>query len=209
MNTQQTKQSLAWGGLLIFFGLVSLLEMYFDFSPWVWVAFLATAGVGTFVIYLTDRTNLPMLIPTYVLWLISGLISLLLLNWLPDELVPLFVLTAVALPFLAVYLINRSQWWALIPSYILLGIGLMVTLLTYGWLGDLWVPTFVMFIIALPFYVVYLHNPTEKWPLIPAGILTFIGLAFLLATGVAQYIVALALIIIGGWLVWKEYAYRV
>lgn len=208
MNTQQTKQSIAWGGLLIFFGLVSLLELYFDFSPWMWVTFLAMAGLGTFAIYLTDRTNLPMLIPTYVLWVLAGLITLLLLNWLPDDLVPLFVLTAVAIPFLAVYSTNPAQWWPLIPAYVLLGIGLMVTLLTYGLLGDLWVPTFVMFMIALPFYIVYTRNPTEKWPLIPAGILTIIGLAFTLATGAAQTVAALALILLGGWLIWKERAYQ-
>lgn len=209
MNTQQTKQSMAWGSLLIFFGLVSLLELYFDFTPWTWVAFLAVAGLGTFAIYLTDRTNFPMLIPTYVLWILAVLISLLLLNWLPDDLVPLFVLTAVAIPFLATYLINPTQWWSLIPTYILLGIGFMVTLLTYGLLNDLWVPTFVMFLIALPFYVIYARYPNEKWPLIPAGILTIIGLAFLLATGAAQYIVAIALILVGSWLLWREHAARV
>lgn len=208
MTTQQTtKQSIVWGSLLILFGLISLLELFMDLAPWTWVAILALAGLGSFLLYLTDRHNWPLLIPPYVLGALSVLISLLLLNWLPDEFVPLFVLTAVSLPFLAIYINNHSQWWALIPAYVLLSIALMVTLLTNGLLGDFFVPTFVPLSIALPFYVVYARNPTEKWLLIPAIILTLIAMAFILATYAIQYVIAIALILIGSWLLWKEHAY--
>lgn len=204
MNTQTTKQSIVWGSLFILFGLLSLAELYFDLAPWLWVGVLALAGLGAFLIYLTDRSNWLLLIPTYVMWAIAGLVSLLLLNMIPDGLVPLFVLTAVALPFIAVYLYDRSNWWALIPAYVLLGIGFMVMLIEYGFLGGFLVPAYVMLTVAIPFVIIYFLNPEEKWPLIPAGIMSFIGLSFVIAATSAQYIVAGILIIVGGWLVVRQ-----
>jgi hypothetical protein len=67
MKSQARKQSLVWGGLLIFFGVLALLETYTDLTAWVWVAILSAAGLVVLGIYLTDRSQWGLLIPAYVL----------------------------------------------------------------------------------------------------------------------------------------------
>jgi len=46
MQSQAKKQGLVWGGLLILFGVVALLETFADLSAWVWVAALVAGGLG-------------------------------------------------------------------------------------------------------------------------------------------------------------------
>lgn len=214
MNTQTNKQpvvkqpvvqSIVWGSLFILFGLLSLAELYFDLGVWLWIIILSLAGLGTFLVYLTDRNNWPLLIPTYVLWAIAALATVLLLELLRSELVTLFVLTAIALPFIVVFLYDRrNNWWALIPACILLGIGSMVTLIEYSLINDALIPAYVMFIIAVPFLVVYALNREEKWPLIPAGIMLIIGFSFLMATTLAPYIIGGLLIVVGSLLIVRQ-----
>jgi hypothetical protein len=103
---------LVWGGLLILLGAVLLVETFTDLSVWTWVAMLAVGGLGAFGVFLTNRSDWGLLIPTYVLWAIAGLIALITLNVLRDESVATYVLAAIALPFLVVFLRNRQQWWA-------------------------------------------------------------------------------------------------
>jgi hypothetical protein len=116
---------------------------------------------------------------------------------LPDAFVATYVLTAIALPFLVVFLRNRSNWWALIPCYVLLAIGIMVALIELRVLNDLLIPAYVLLAIAIPFFVVYARDPKQWWPLIPGGILALIGISFLVATTAVQYVRAVVLIIAG------------
>jgi hypothetical protein len=200
MKSQTRKQALVWGGLLIFFGAITLVETFTDLTAWTWVALLAAAGLGVFAVYLTDRSDRGLLIPAYVMWAIAGLIALITLNVLRGESVATYVLTAIALPFLAVFLRDRSKWGALIPAYVLLAVGVMVGLIGARVLSDLLVPAYVMFAIAIPFFVVYTRNPKEWWPLIPAGIMAVIGLSFLIAEAAVQYIGPVVMILAGAWI---------
>ena len=197
MESQNRKQALVWGSLLIFFGVVGLMEVYIDLTLWVWVAILVAAGLAVFGVYLTDRSQWGLLIPAYVMWAVAGLVALITLNVLQDEAIAAYVLTAIALPFLVVYIRNREQWWALIPAYVLLAVGLMVLLLESGILSDLLVPAYVMFSIAIPFLVVYARNRQQWWALIPSGILSIIGIAFLIAEAAVQFIFPAILIVVG------------
>ncbi len=258
MKTQSMRQGIVWGGLLILLGAVLLVEAFTDLSAWAWVAMLAAGGLGAFGVYLTDRSEWALLIPAYVLWAIAGLVTLIELNilqdpfiatyvltaialpflvvflrnrdqwWalipayvllivgvmvgltelnvLPDDFVATYVLTAIALPFLVVFLRNRDQWWALIPAYVLLAVGVMVGLLGLGVLTDLLVPAYVMFAIAIPFFVVYVRNPKQWWALIPGGIMAVIGLSFLIAEAAVQYVAPVALVIVGVWILVRQFA---
>ena len=67
METQTRRQALVWGGLLILFGGLTLVETVIDLSAWVWVILLAAAGFGILGIYLTDRSEWGLLIPAYVM----------------------------------------------------------------------------------------------------------------------------------------------
>ena len=200
MKSQTRKQALVWGGLLIFFGVITLAETFTDLTTWTWVALLAAGGLGVFAVYLTDRSDRGLLIPAYVLWAIAGLIALITLNILRDESIATYVLTAIALPFLVAFLRDRSKWGALIPAYVLLAVGVMVGLIGAGVLSDLLVPAYVMFAIAIPFFVVYARDPKQWWALIPAGIMAVIGLSFLIAEAAVQYIGPVAMILVGAWL---------
>ena len=205
MQSQSKRQALVWGGLLILFGLMGLVSNLTDLSAWIWVVVLTLAGLGVFGVYLTDRSQLTLLIPVYVLWAVAGLVALTTLNVLPDELIATYVLAAIALPFLVVFLRDRAQWWALIPVYVLLVVGLMVALIESGVLSELLIPAYVMFAVAIPFLVVFALNPKQWWPLIPGGIMAVIGLAFLVAEAAVEYIAPAALVVVGLWILARQF----
>jgi hypothetical protein len=203
--SSQTKQTLTWGGLLIFFGVMGLAQTVADLNEWAWVALLSLAGLIILGVYLTDRSEWALLIPVYVMWAVAGLIALITLDVLRDEAIATYVLTAIALPFLIVFLRDRSQQWALTPAYVLLAVGIMVGLIGAGVLDDLLIPSYVMFAIAIPFLVVYTRNPKQWWPLIPGGILAMIGASFLVAEAALEYILPVSLIIAGIWIVARQW----
>ncbi len=256
MKQQSRNQALVWGGLLIIFGVVGLVESFIDLTPWAWVAILAITGLGIFGVFLSDRSEWWPLIPTYVLWAIAGLLALIELDvlrdpflptyvlctiaipfivvylrdrahwwalipayalvavaalvllsetaFLPDSFQATFVLTAIALPFLVVYLRDRAHWWALIPAYVLLSIGVMILLEELGILSDFLVPAYVMFVIAIPFFVVYIRNPKQWWLLIPGGIMAAIGLSFLMVDAF-QYAFPALVILVGLWILIRSF----
>ncbi len=204
MKEQSKNQGLVWGSLLIFFGIVGLIEMVTDLTAWAWVAILTVAGLGIFSIYLANRSEWWLLIPTYVMWAVAALVALIELNILQGELIAPFVLTAIALPFLFVYGRNPQHWWALIPAYALLAVGLMVWLIERGILNDFLIPAYIMFAIAIPFFVVYGRNSQHWWALIPGGIMTIIGLSFLIASAMVGYVVPVMLILAGIWILVRQ-----
>ncbi len=204
MKVQSKNQGLVWGGLLIFFGIVGLIEMVTDLTAWAWVAILTVAGLGIFSIYLANRSEWWLLIPTYVMWAVAALVALIELNILQGELIAPFVLTAIALPSLFVYGRNPQHWWALIPAYALLAVGLMVWLIERGILNDFLIPAYIMFAIAIPFFVVYGRNSQHWWALIPGGIMTIIGLSFLIASAMVGYVVPVVLILAGIWILVRQ-----
>jgi hypothetical protein len=256
MKFNTNKQAVVWGGLLILFGLLSLIETYFRLSAWVWIVVLAAAGFGVFWLYTTDRSDRWLLIPAYVLWAVAGLILIATLDIFQGELIATYVLVAIALPFLDVYRRDRNQWWALIPAYSLLAVGLMVFLIgvgvlddyliavyvmlaiaipfffvyfrnrnnwwalipTYsvvavglmvfligvGVLDDILVAAYVMFAIAIAFFFVYFRNRSHWWALIPGGIMAVLGISFLISGDAAEFIAPLALVIAGGWIIFRQ-----
>jgi hypothetical protein len=201
---QSRNRSLVWGILLILFGAALLIEVYVDLTAWMWVALLAVGGAAVYGVYLMDRSQQALLIPAYVLWVVALMVALITLNVLRDDAIATYVLASIALPFLVVYARNREQWWPLIPAYALLAVGVMVGLIGPGVLDDLLIPAYVMFAIAIPFFVVYMRNRDQWWPLIPGGVMGVIGLAFLLAEGAVVYIGPIALVVVGIWILLRQ-----
>jgi hypothetical protein len=249
MNHISRSQSLVWGGLLIVFGLMGLAESYLALSIWTWIGVLAASGVGVFAVFLSDRSErwplipaysllvvagllttiefdllqdpfvatyvlgaiaLPFLyvytqdrtqwwplIPTYVLLSIALMIPLVELNIMRDAWVGSYVLSTIALPFIVIYLRDRQNWWALIPAYVLVSIGIMIGLIEAGLLNDFLVPAYVMFAVAIPFLFVYFRNPSEWWPLIPGGVMGLMGLGFLLSDRSTRLVAPILVILAG------------
>lgn len=205
MNTKSRKQGLVLGGLLIVFGVLALIENFTDFSIWIWVAVLVIGGLAVYAIYATDREEKWILIISYAMLAVAGLLILLELGVLQDAFVATYVLLAIALPFFLAYFFNRENWGLLIPAYVLTVIALMVPLIEIGVLSDFIIPAYVMFAIAIPFFVVYLRNSSNWWALIPAGILSVIGASFLIAEAAVEYVFAAALIVAGILIVFRQF----
>jgi hypothetical protein len=201
-----TKQGLVWGGLLILFGVVALLETFVDLSAWAWVAVLVAGGLGVYAVYAMDRSEKWMLIVSYVLLVVAGLVTLITLNILRDEAIATYVLTVIAAPFLLIFLqSDRTKWGLLLPPYILIAVGVMVGLIGVGFLDDLLVPAYVLIAIAIPFFVVYARDTKKWWALIPGGITAIVGLSFLIAEAAVQFVVPGLLIIAGVWVLFRQF----
>ncbi len=100
--------------------------------------------------------------------------------------------------FFLIYLSHRDFWWAVIPGGVLITLA-AVTLLPED---DRFVGAAFFLGLALTFALVYiLPKPAGRlmWALYPAGILLLVALLVLLgATNLTNYILPLALLIIGG-----------
>ncbi len=208
MKSNASRQGLVWGVVLILVGVLSLVNYFTEVGAWVWVAFLAAAGLGAFGFYLADRSDWGTLLAAYVLWAIAVLVALVTLDVLHDEAVAFYVLLAIALPFLAVFVRDRAQVWALIPAYVLLAVAVMIGLIGLGVLDDLLVPAYVLLAIALPFFVIYVRDRRQWWPLIPGGVLAVVGLSFLIAEAAVEYIGALVLLVVGAWILLRAFGRR-
>jgi hypothetical protein len=171
-----TKQGVIWGGLLIIFGVIGLLDSLMDLSYWVWVAAMGAMGVGVLAVYFADTSEWWPLIPAYILIALAAFIAMVEVEILGEVLIAPMILTLIAIPFLVVYSRDRSQWWPLIPSYVLLLIAVMIALVETGLMMDAWIATFVLAGIGVPFLVVYLLNRQNWWALIPAYVMFVIGL---------------------------------
>ncbi len=258
METNENKRSIAWGLLLIVLGVAALLDIFVGINDWMMVGVFALGGVASLVVFLTDRKDWQLLIPPYILlafaaiaalalsellvgdfiatfvlvlvalpflavyllnranwwalipsWVllsIAVMIFLLGQNLLRDGIVPLYVLSSIGLPFLVVFLVNRDNWWALIPAYVLFSIGIMVALIDARVLDDLAIPAYVMFSIAIPFLAVYLVNRKNWWALIPGGITGVIGLGFFAGTDLAKYVIPVVLLIAGAFILYRSFS---
>ena len=197
----KSHQNVVWGALLIIFGITALLGTFFNLTIWVWVLVLFFGGLFAGIVNWNARDEWINLIPTYVLWSIAGLITLISVEILFAEAIPVYVLWIIGFPFLIGYLRDRDQWGLLIPAYVLFSVGLMVGLIGLGWLQNFLIPAYVMLAIAVPFLVVYLLNRENWWALIPAGIMGIIAVGFLLASSIGKFIIPLVIILIGIWII--------
>jgi hypothetical protein len=74
--------------------------------------------------------------------------------------------------FLYFFWINREHWWALIPGFTLLGLGVLIGISEYGprSLDDLAAFIFLGSI-GLSFWLIYFLNREHWWAIIPGGVL--------------------------------------
>lgn len=205
METRSGRRRALWGGFLIILGGVSLLQYFVGLSLWAWAIFLAAFGLGFFGFYATDRTQKGLLIPSYVLWVIAGLLVLLEFDILRGDAVALYMLTALAVPLLYVYLRDRKMWWALIPAYVMFTVAGLIGFNHIGiFEGDTGV-SYIMFAGALPLLYVYARNTKMRWVLIAGGIMAIIGLGFLLNAEIARYIGPGIITLVGLWILLRTF----
>lgn len=172
-----------WGWLFpacIFAGVATTLFMVtagVD-DPYIGAPVLIGVGLPFLAAYLINRReNWWALIPMWVMTVLTVIIFI--VDWVPGEVIGSLFLWAVGLPFLVVYIADRSRKWALIPAFILLAVG-VVPLLVLIDSGET-AGAFVLFVISLPFWVIFITRSENWWALIPAGIMTTLGVVALLS----------------------------
>jgi drug/metabolite transporter superfamily protein YnfA len=80
--------------------------------------------------------------------------------------------------FLYIYLSENKQWWALIPGFVLLGLGVLISLDAFlpQQADDIGGPLFLASI-SIPFWIIYLRFRGDFWwALIPAGVMLTLAL---------------------------------
>ncbi len=122
------------------------------------------------------------------------------MGWLGDWNVPIWslILGAFSLVFLVTYLGDRTQWWALIPGLVILGIAVAVFLAEQDLVSGEIVATFILGGIGLPFLLIFVTDRRHWWALIPGMTMSGIALAVLLGGLELISGTAVAGIIVGG-----------
>jgi hypothetical protein len=133
MEKRPIKAPVVVGAILIVLGAMMLLERVL---PWagnlVWAAIFALGGLALLGVYNRSKPRRWPLILAYIAFALAGLMLI--------EMVPLlsnledaYVMFAIAIPFLYVYLRDRKLW-ALIPGGIMAAIGVGLLLENTIWL---------------------------------------------------------------------------
>jgi hypothetical protein len=181
--------------LILLGGLFLWNELIIPMNEMIWAVAMAGVGATFLAVFATGKERWWAIIPAYVFGAVAGLIVLTTMPFL-DDWIAIYVMGAIALPFYYVYLHNRENWWALIPAYVMTAVGGLIFLedvVSFRRI-DLAGP-YVMFAIALPFFVVFVRNPKNWWALIPASIMAVIGAGLLISEFV--YVVPAVLIAAG------------
>lgn len=195
----------AYGGLVLA-AFISAIELELLADPWIAPVIISLVGLPFLIVYLLNRSQWWALIPAYVLFSVALLVAFEEFNVLTGDLIAPFVLAAIALPFILVFLINRRNWWALIPAYVMISVGVMIALISLNLLSGSLVATYVLLSVALPFFVVYLLDRRQWWALIPGGITGLIGLSILVAAeSLLQYLVPIVIILVGLGLIFRVF----
>lgn len=116
------------------------------------------------------------LIPMWIMGVLAGSVAM--ADLVQGEWIAALIMFGFAIPFLVVFLMDRSRWWSLIPAFVFSVIAvtpLMATSLKGEYVGGL----FNVFI-GLPFLVAYFVSRKAWWAIIPAGVMISIGLMVIL-----------------------------
>jgi hypothetical protein len=201
---------LVLGAFLIVSGIMSLLQnlnILPEGVDWFWGLLFTAGGVGFLYSWFTSRSlNWWAIIPGLVLLAIGILL------FLPNSLEILggsIFLGAIGLAFWIAYFTGRERWWAIIPG------GVLVTLAAIAGIPEQMqgIASGGIFFLGLAvtfLLVALLPNPVGKmdWAYIPALVLFVMGAsltAFSDIPAFAEYILPAALVIVGGYLIYRAF----
>lgn len=199
-----------WGSLLILGGVLFLLQNLgiLPLGNIFWVIVLGLAGLFFLSFFVQSRANWWALIPGITLLSITALVAL---QWIFPSMGDIWggsiVLGGIGLSFFLIYLVERSNWWALIPGGVLFTLAATVGLEQF--FPGLETAGIFFLGMGLTFgLVAALPNPQGemRWAWIPAGILLLMGVIFMAAAGeLLKYIWPAALIFAGIFLLFRSF----
>jgi hypothetical protein len=192
-----------WGLFLVFGGILLLLDTFgvFKGGALFWTVISTIAGLLFLSLYATNHDNWWALIPGIILFAIAAIIGL--DSYLPGfnekDLSGTIILGGIALSFLLVYLVERSNWWAIIPAGVIATIAIVSVMnsntssIASGGIFFLGLGITFALVAILPS-----STGQMRWAWIPAGILGILGLLILIAAEeYINYIWPFALILAG------------
>jgi hypothetical protein len=202
-----------WGVVLVLAGVLFLIDNLgiLRLGDLFWVVIFLASGVFFISIFVQNRANWWALIPGFTLLSVGLLVFL---NWIAPSLGDLWggsiVLGGIGLSFFFIYLVERENWWALIPG------GVLLTLALVAGLDGLYpgIPTAGIFFLGLglTFALVALLPTSQgdmRWAWIPGGILLLVGTIFLIAwENMLAYLWPAGLILLGGFLILRAFRNR-
>lgn len=193
------RTQLIWAGMLIVLGLLLLagnLNWLGDLNAPFWSLILGAASLIFLTTFVSDREQWWALIPGLVLLGVAVAVFLADHDIVADHVVATIILAAVGLPFVLIYIIDRQQWWAMIPAFTMAGVAAGVFLEGAGAITGPAVAGFVLGGVSLGFLFIYVVDRELWWALIPGGITGLMSIVFLLAAA-ARFILPLVIILFG------------
>ncbi len=197
------------GAILILIGGALLVQNtgFFQLGDLFWGLLFFLAGLFFISVFLNNRQNWWGLIPGYTFFGISCLLFLgFFLPKVENILGGSIILAAIGLGFISVFIVEKQNWWALIPAGVLLTISVVTGL--EGVLRDIDIGGLLFIGMGLTFAVLPIlpipQKATMKWAWIPAGILFLIGLLILgISEGLLQVIGSILLIFLGLYFIFR------
>jgi hypothetical protein len=215
--------TVVWGSLLIIGGIVFLLQSLgvFDFAGslagYIIGGVFVLAGIGFLTVFFGDPKQWWPVIPGLILAAVGALIILGATAPVVAEVVggPLIV-GSISLSFWVIYLVDRRNWWAVIPAGVLLSVALAILAGTLGETSGrdagMLIPGVIFIGIGVTFGLLWLLPMAEgrqKWPIYVAVPTILLGVLFLLGfAALGAYIVPVVLILGGGLLLYRAFVRR-
>jgi hypothetical protein len=207
----QSRWTIMWGVVLVLIGALLLGQQFNLFGPMQLSFAVFLFGIPAVMFLLTyafDRRQWWALIPGFIL---LGLASVVFneANHGSSLVSGAIFLFSIGLPFWLIY-VTKRWWWAIIPAGVMTVLAIM-PIVSNDVLPGQFVGGIFFLGLAAVFALVRLatlSNPSMGWAWWPAGILGAFGaLTILLGTqSIVQYIWPIALIVLGGWLLLRNFA---
>jgi len=202
------KSPILWGSLLVAGGIALLLENMdiLHIGGLIWGVVLGIAGILFLSVYFENRVNWWPLIPGVSL-LAFGLAAVLgyISPSFSETVGGSLVLGGISLSLFLVYLVNRENWWAIIPA------GVLATLAVVSIIdaGNYDVDTGGVFFVGVGLtFILVAILPTPvgqmRWAFIPALIMLVMGtLISSQRQDIMLYVWPILIILVGGYLVFR------
>lgn len=202
-----------WGVVLIVGGVMFLIQnlLNFEFGAIFWALAFGLAAIFFLSVFVSNRAMWWALIPGFTLLGIGALIGLsAFAESFTDQWGGSIVLGGIALSFIAIYVIDRENWWAIIPGGVLVTLAAVAGLSNFA--SGFEVGGLFFLGLGLTFAVVALV-PTPQgrmtWAWWPAGVLFIMGVLITAAFGeFIGYVWPIALILAGLVLIFRTFVLR-
>jgi hypothetical protein len=198
-------------GIIALLDNLSILPFYAYGIQWLWLGAFGLAGVLFLAAFVSNRQeSWWAAIPGF------ALLGLAVLSGIPafaeSALGGGFFLGMISLSFWVIYFTHREQWWAVIPGGVLLTLA-VTAVLPESTGGGQDAGGFFFLGLGLTFLLVYLLPTPEgrkDWAIWPAAILGLMGaLISLGSSGWSRFIWPVALIALGGFIIYRTFTRRV